>query len=110
VDTAIAYLPATVIVLTCLALCWATLARRLGYAHDAWIGLLMVIPGVNLVVFLWLAFSESPHERQLRELRTPKPASGAGPAPQLSGDLRCPACGAQVPQEAVACPSCDIAL
>ena len=44
------------------------LGKRLGY--DPYVGLLLVIPVVNLIVFLYWAFNESPNERRLRQLRT----------------------------------------
>jgi hypothetical protein len=44
------------------------LARRLGYEGTT--GLLMMIPGVNYVVLAVWAFTESPNERKIRELKS----------------------------------------
>ncbi len=40
------------------------LGKRLGY--DLYAGLLLLIPGVNLFVFCYWAFKESPTERKIR--------------------------------------------
>lgn len=46
-----------------VAFCY--LGKRLGY--DLYSGLLLLIPGVNLVVFFLWAFKESPNERKLQK-------------------------------------------
>jgi hypothetical protein len=40
------------------------LGKRLGY--DLYAGLLLLIPGVNVLIFFYWAFKESPNERRLR--------------------------------------------
>ena len=40
------------------------LGKRLGY--DQYAGLLLLIPGINVFVFFYWAFKESPNERRLR--------------------------------------------
>lgn len=45
---------------------WCFLCKRLGY--DATLGLLMLIPVANVVLFFWLAFSKSPLERRFEDL------------------------------------------
>jgi hypothetical protein len=47
--------------------CGCRIASRLGYSGYA--GLLLLIPFVNLVVWAMWALSDSPNERELRELR-----------------------------------------
>jgi hypothetical protein len=42
------------------------LSKRLGY--DLYAGLLLIIPVVNVFVFFYWAFKESPNERRLRQL------------------------------------------
>jgi hypothetical protein len=58
-------------------------------------GLLMLIPGVNLAAMLYLAFVEWPVTRQLAEARNaaavaaavaPQPAPVAASAPEVSGE------------------------
>ena len=46
---------------------WAKIFTRTG--QSGWLGALMLIPMVNLAVFLYLAFGEWPIERELRERR-----------------------------------------
>jgi hypothetical protein len=41
------------------------LSKRLGY--DLYAGLLLVIPVVNVLVFFYWAFNESPNERKIRQ-------------------------------------------
>ncbi|HEY1729705.1 MAG TPA: hypothetical protein VGG22_15120 [Candidatus Baltobacteraceae bacterium] len=43
-------------------LCFGSIFRKAGY--NSWLALLMVIPGVNFVMFLWFAFSTWPSERE----------------------------------------------
>ena len=46
---------------------WTKIFARTG--RPAWMGLLMLIPLVNLALFLYLAFSEWPIEQELRARR-----------------------------------------
>lgn len=46
-----------------IACCY--LSKRLGY--DLYTGLLLIIPVVNVFVFFYWAFKESPNERRLRQ-------------------------------------------
>lgn len=46
-----------------IACCY--LSKRLGY--DSYAGLLLLIPLVNVFVFFYWAFKESPNERRLRQ-------------------------------------------
>lgn len=46
---------------------WCQIAKRLGY--DLYAGLLMLIPVVNLLVFFYWAFRESPNERRIQSLK-----------------------------------------
>ncbi len=54
------------------ALAWCRIFRRAGY-HSA-MGLLMLIPGVNIVMFAQLAFRSWPIEREMKPLRSIKEA------------------------------------
>lgn len=47
-----------------LVILWMALASRLGYSPA--VGLLTVIPLLNVIVISYLAFAESPYESQLR--------------------------------------------
>ena len=55
---------------------WCQIAKRLGY--DLYAGLLMLIPVVNLVVFFYGAFWESPNERRIRMLKDTNSRQAAG--------------------------------
>ena len=46
---------------------WCKIAQRLGY--DSISGLLMLVPVVNICVFFFWAFKESPNERRIRSLK-----------------------------------------
>ncbi|MCM2372338.1 hypothetical protein [Aporhodopirellula aestuarii] len=46
------------------------LGKRLGY--DLYAGLLLIVPVVNVFVFCYWAFKESPNERKLRRMRSTK--------------------------------------
>ena len=73
------FLPALVILVGIAVLCvvviiaWCKLAGRLGY--DPMMGILMLIPVVNLVVFLYWAFKESPNEKRIRILKSQRSGS-----------------------------------
>ena len=57
---------AAIAIIWIVACCY--LGKRLGY--DLYVGLLLIIPVVNLIVFLYWAFNESPNERRLRQMRS----------------------------------------
>ena len=59
--TIIAVMAITGIIASCM------LARRLGY--DQMSGLLLLIPVINVIVFFYWAFRESPNEQKLRMLK-----------------------------------------
>jgi hypothetical protein len=114
--------------------CWTALARRLGYDSPGLIGLGMLVPIINFVVFLYLVFNESPNEQKLHGLLGSKADAGRGPAEQgwpegefagpaveerVTGKLpepeeppptRCPACGAAITPDVERCPDCEIVL
>lgn len=50
---------------------WCRLAKRLG--HEPYMGLLMIIPVVNVVVFFYWAFTESPNEKRLKAMQQTRP-------------------------------------
>jgi hypothetical protein len=77
------YLPVFILAAACWALCWAMLAQRLGYQRDIWIGILMVIPLVNVLTFLFLAFKESPNEARLRSKTSPESLSEEVPPSEV---------------------------
>lgn len=54
-------------VIMLLVLAGCRLAARTG--HHAAFGLLLFVPGVNLVAFLWLAFGPWPVKGELKQLR-----------------------------------------
>jgi hypothetical protein len=91
--------------------CWASMAQRLGYESTGLIGLGMMIPLVNVFLFLFLVFSESPNEQRLRARMVPA-------APNLESEAvreeatrtECPACGAPITPADVRCPDCGIKL
>ena len=56
----------SVLAITSIIAC-CQLGKRLGY--DPYAGLLLLIPGVNVFIFFYWAFKESPNERKLRMLR-----------------------------------------
>jgi hypothetical protein len=70
----------SVIILALFAFCCAKIARRLGYDRPWVIGLLMLVPLVNLLVFLVLAFDKSPNEKRLAELATRSQSHGGSEA------------------------------
>ena len=59
--------------LLAFALAWCRIFAKAGF-HAA-LGLLMLVPGLNLPVFLVLAFGAWPHQRELRALRRVQAAS-----------------------------------
>ena len=44
--------------------CWWRIFSKAG--HSGWLSLLLLVPLVNLFVFLWFVFSEWPVQKQLR--------------------------------------------
>ena len=45
--------------------CWMRLVGKTG--NSQWLGLLIMIPVVNLALVIWLAFSDWPVHRRLRD-------------------------------------------
>ena len=92
-------------------LCWSMLARRLGYESAGLLGLGMMIPVVNLFVFCYLVFRESPNEARLRTLTpSPVPVREPEPATEEAPRTTCPACGATLTTTDARCPECGIRL
>jgi len=52
----------TLLVLAFWAYLWIRITGKTG--NNQWLGLLMIIPIVNLVFMIWLAFSEWPIQRR----------------------------------------------
>lgn len=55
-----------------IAAVWWQIFSKAG--HGGWMGLLMLIPVVNLIMLLFLAFSDWPVRKELRRLRDAKAA------------------------------------
>lgn len=55
-----------------VAAVWWQIFSKTG--HGGWMGLLMLIPVVNLIMLLFLAFSDWPVHKELRQLRDEKAA------------------------------------
>lgn len=82
--------PAVMLVVVLLGVLVAVVAfwqiyRKAG--HSGALGLLMLVPVVNVVAMLWLAFSEWPIEKRLREARAMAALAvePAPPAPDVTG-------------------------
>ena len=50
---------------------WGKIFAQAGYSP--WLGLTLVVPLVNLIVFLWFAFSKWPVRAELERLRLNSP-------------------------------------
>lgn len=70
----------TGILAVALVIACCQFAKRLGYEQSA--GLLLLIPAVNLIVFLVWAFTESPNEKKIAKLKRAQNAA----SPQLFSD------------------------
>lgn len=55
-----------------IAAVWWQIFSKTG--HGGWMGLLMLIPVVNLIMLLFLAFSDWPVHEELRRLRAERTA------------------------------------
>ena len=97
-----------IILAVLVAVCWAKLANRLGYG--GFIGVLMLIPVVNVITFLILALSESPNEKKLRELTTKLWRLEPREEVEEIDLTKCPACGASVTEGDTRCPSCKLSF
>jgi hypothetical protein len=59
----------TFVVIVCISIPWINIFRRAGYPD--YMGYLMLIPGVNVFVFLRFAFGEWPIDRERRKVGSP---------------------------------------
>lgn len=111
---------------------WVKIFTKAGYSGD--LVVLMLIPLVNIITFLWFAFTTWPIERRvgwagravagqptahtpgaLREVQNEDPA--AERAPQSGGTpaagprmLVCPNCGHHEASDRTSCPHCGMSL
>ena len=74
---AILVLSATGILAVTLIIACCQLAKRLGSEQSA--GLLLLIPGVNLIVLFAWAFTESPNERKISQLKRTRISTSTNP-------------------------------
>ena len=99
----------TILMLALSILCSWILVSKTG--HPGWMSLLFLIPVVNLILWLYLAFSEWPIEAELRrykercgDLLPEAPADAA--QDDVSTETTCLECGKPIPAGATACASC----
>ncbi len=98
-----------IISLVLMLVSWMFIFSKAGYSK--WLGLLMLVPIVNLIWFLIFAFSKWPIiKEQQRTSQPPETAHRHEPAvaemPTKSMPVHCPSCGTPFAAEDKFCGSC----